>query len=282
MSELDSRFLPKNFDPKKGIVLIAGKNQYPVLLANEITKRGIPLYLIAFKGETESSLVASFDSKNRTVIKVGQLGKLLRNLQKWRTPYAIMAGQITPKKLFRGLQPDLKALSVLRKLKEKNAESIFGAIGDEMAKIGVNLLDARCYMDNFLVTFGQISGRKFRLSEEHLQFGIDIAEKIADLNVGQGIVMQNGTVLSVEAFEGTDKMLERSKEFTNDQACFIKTTKAKADFRFDIPVFGIKTLEKLKQSGILQVALKADQTIILEKYQVLQKATAWGIAIRGY
>ena len=277
-----SKFLPKDFDPQKGIVLIAGKNQYPVLLANEIRKRQIPLRLIAFKGETESSLVASFDARDRMIIKVGQLGELLRGLKKWRSPHAIMAGQITPKKLFRGLHPDLKALSILRKLKGKNAESIFGAIGDEMAKIGVNLLDARCYMDNFLATSGLISGRKFRVTEDHLQFGIEIAEKIADLDVGQGIVVQNGTVLSVEAFEGTDKMLERSREFTNDHACFIKTTKPKADFRFDIPVFGLNTLKQLKQSGILQVALKADQTIILDKPQVLQKAKEWGIAIRGY
>ena len=277
-----SKFLPKDFDPQKGIVLIAGKNQYPVLLANEIRKRQIPLHLIAFKGETESSLVASFDARDRMIIKVGQLGKLLRGLKKWGLPHAMMAGQITPKKLFRGLHPDLKALSILRKLKEKNAESIFGAIGDEMAKIGVDLLDARCYMDNFLATSGLISGRKFRVTEDHLQFGIEIAEKIADLDVGQGIVVQNGTVLSVEAFEGTDKMLERSREFTNDHACFIKTTKPKADFRFDIPVFGLNTLKQLKQSGILQVALKADQTIILDKPQVLQKAKEWGIAIRGY
>ena len=282
MSDHHSRFLPKNFDSDKGVVLIAGKNQYPVSLANEIRKRGIPLYLIAFKGETESSFVASFDPTNRIVIKVGQLGKLLKYLKKFCTPYAIMAGQITPKKLFRGLQPDFKALSILTKLKEKNAESIFGAIGDEMEKIGVNLLDARCFMDDFLVTLGQISGRKFRVTKEHLQFGIKVAEKIADLNVGQGIVVQNGTVLSVEAFEGTDKMLERSRDFTNDLACFIKTTKVKADFRFDIPVFGLNTLEKLKQSGILQVALKADETIILQKHLVLQKATDLGIAIFGY
>ena len=92
MSDHHSRFLPKNFDSDKGVVLIAGKNQYPVSLANEIRKRGIPLYLIAFKGETESSFVASFDPTNRIVIKVGQLGKLLKYLKKFCTPYAIMAG----------------------------------------------------------------------------------------------------------------------------------------------------------------------------------------------
>ena len=42
-----------------------------------------------------------------------------------------MAGQIAPKNLF-DLRPDWKTLLLLARLKRRNAESIFAAIGDEL------------------------------------------------------------------------------------------------------------------------------------------------------
>ena len=65
-----------------------------------------------------------------------------------------MAGRVTPGKLFRGLHPDLKAIRMLAGLDRKNAETIFGAIGDEIEKTGVHLLDARVFMDDDLAEVG--------------------------------------------------------------------------------------------------------------------------------
>jgi len=44
-----------------------------------------------------------------------------------------MAGQVAPKNLF-DLRPDLRAMTLLLKLKEKNAHSIFGAIAAELKR----------------------------------------------------------------------------------------------------------------------------------------------------
>jgi len=52
-----------------------------------------------------------------------------------------MVGQIAPKNLF-DLRPDLRAMSLLFRLKEKNAHTIFGAIADELKKDGVELVEA--------------------------------------------------------------------------------------------------------------------------------------------
>jgi DUF1009 family protein len=277
-----SAFLPAAFDPKRPVALIAGRGLYPVITAAAIRAAGVPLRLIAMDDETEPSLVASFPEKERVSLNVGQIGKMLDALKDFGAGYALMAGQVKPKKLFHGLTPDLKAAAILFRLKRRNAETIFGAIAEEIEKIGVTLLDARAFIDAEMASAGNMSGIKLPTDTEYLEHGIHIAREMARLDVGQGCVVRKGTVLAVEAFEGTDAMLKRAGTFKTDEALFVKTVKGRQDFRFDVPVFGRRTLETMKEAGIAAAALEAGKVIILEKPAVLKEARALGIAIHGF
>ena len=99
-----------------------------MLIAQAVRAAGIPLRLIAFEEETRPDLVASFARTDHRMLKVGQLGHMLDALREFDAGYALMAGQITPRRLFKGLHPDLKATRILFSLKRRNAETIFGAI----------------------------------------------------------------------------------------------------------------------------------------------------------
>lgn len=276
-----SRFLPADFDPRRPIALIAGQGQYPIRVAAAIRRAGVPLRLIAFEEETPAELFASFPEAERRMLLVGQLGKALDTLEKFGAGYAIMAGQITPRRLFKGLHPDFKAARILFSLKRRNAETIFGALAKEIAALGVTLLDARSFLDDELASEGPMTG-KFSVPDEFLQHGIHIAKEVARLDIGQGVVVRKGTVVAVEAFEGTDSMLRRAGEFKTDHLLFVKTVKPRQDYRFDVPVFGLRTLESMRDAGIEHAALEADNTIMLEKPRVLEQARAWKIQLFGY
>lgn len=282
LRDVPSAFLPPAFDPKRPVALIAGRGLYPTITAAAIRASGVPLRLIAMDDETEPALVASFPAGERVSLNVGQIGKMLDALKNFGAGYALMAGQVKPKKLFHGLTPDLKAAAILFKLKRRNAETIFGAIAEEIEKIGVTLLDARAFIDDQMATAGNMSGVKLPTDPEYLDHGIHIAREMARLDVGQGCVVRKGTVLAVEAFEGTDAMLRRAGTFKTDETLFVKTVKARQDFRFDVPVFGRRTLETMKEAGIAAAALEAGKVIILEKPAVLKEAKALGLAIHGF
>lgn len=277
-----SAYLPPTFDPKRPVALIAGRGLYPAITAASIRATGVPLRLIAMDDETEPELIASFPASERVSLNVGQIGRMLDALKNFGAGYALMAGQVKPKKLFHGLTPDLKAAAILFKLKRRNAETIFGAIAEEIEKIGVTLLDARAFIDDQLAATGSMSGVKLPTDAEYLDHGIHIAREMARLDVGQGCVVRKGTVLAVEAFEGTDAMLRRAGTFKTDETLFVKTVKARQDFRFDVPVFGRRTLETMKEAGIAAAALEAGKVIILEKPAVLKEAKALGIALYGF
>lgn len=277
-----SKFLPTDFDKSAKIAILAGKGAYPSLVKDRLDAAGIPNALMAFEGETAPELWERFDDSQRACANVGQLGHLLKNLKKVGARYAIMAGQITPRKLFKGMKPDLKAILVLATLKRKNAETIFGAIADQLQKIGVDMLDARSFLDDSLAPKGFFCGANMKnILPEHIEHAMHIARECARLDIGQGCVVSRGTVLAVEAFEGTDAMLERAATFGAKDCIFAKTVKPNQDYRFDVPVIGERTMRKLAAADIKNVVVEADKVIVLEKDKVKKLAEENGIRILG-
>ena len=277
-----SAYLPETFDSKLPLALIAGQGIYPVLVARAVRAAGIPIRLIAFEGETDPDFVATFPETDRHSVHVGQVGKTLRLLEKFGAGFALMAGQVTPRRLFDGLRPDLKAAQLLLSLKRRNAETIFGAVAKEIEALGIRLLDARAFLDDQLATPGCMTGDRFPIDQEYLDHGVHIARECTRLDIGQGCVVRKGTVLAVEAFEGTDEMLRRAGGLKADEALFVKTVKARQDFRFDVPCFGLRTLQTMHESGLRAAALESGGVILLDKPAVLEKARAWKISLLGF
>ena len=277
-----SKHLPQNFDQSRPLALIAGQGVYPKIIADTARKAGIDVKLIAALDETTEELISSFKESDRVILKVGQIGKMLDALENFKVGYALMAGQITPRRLFHGLHPDLTAARILLTLKRKNAETIFGAIASEIEKKSVTLLDARSFMDDHLAHKGSMTKGAFPIGNDYLEHGIVIARECAKLDIGQGCVVRKGTVLAVEAFEGTDEMIKRAGTFKTDESLFVKTVKTKQDYRFDVPCFGEKTLNAMHESGIKAAALESSRVILINKPEVIKLAQLLGISLFGY
>src|SRR5215472_7157690 len=120
--------------------IIAGNRSLPLVLARQARKLGVKrLVAAACEGETDPSLASLVDEI--VWLKVGQLSKLISTFKDRNIKKCVMVGQIAPKNLF-DVRPDLRAMGVLFRLKEKNAHTIFGAIADELKKDGVELIEA--------------------------------------------------------------------------------------------------------------------------------------------
>jgi DUF1009 family protein len=277
-----SSYLPSTYDSRRTLALIAGQGVYPQLVASAVRRAGVPLRLIAFEEETPTELIESFPRQDKRLLKVGQVGHMLEALREFDAGYALMAGQITPRRLFKGLHPDFKATRILLSLKRRNAETIFGAIAREIEELGVVLLDARAFLDDHLASAGCMTDRKFPIEQEYIDHGVQIARECARLDIGQGCVVRHGTVLAVEAFEGTDEMLRRAGTFKTDDALFVKTVKPRQDWRFDVPCFGLRTLDTMREAQLSAAALEAGKVLILEKERVIEQARAAGISLLGF
>ena len=258
--------------------IIAGNGVYPKLLADAARKTGVKeIIAAAFAGETEPILEQYVDSIEW--MRVGQLGRLLKFFSEHKVRHAIMAGQIAPKNLF-DLRPDWKALLLLGKLKQRNAESIFAAIADELAGVDVELLPATTFLQEAVASSGLIAGSRLsRREEEDVDFGWKIAKEIARLDIGQTVIVKNGTVLAVEAFEGTNEAMNRGGILAREGAVMVKVAKPNQDMRFDVPVIGVETMRVAAEAKLRVIALESKKTLLLEREEINKLANRLGISI---
>jgi UDP-2,3-diacylglucosamine hydrolase len=266
--------------PLHSLGIIAGNGVYPQLLANAARKAGVKkIVAAAFTDETDSVLEKHVDVLEW--MRVGQLGRLLKFFHNQDIHQAIMAGQIAPKNLF-DLRPDLKALMLLGKLKQRNAESIFAAIAKELAEIDVDLLPATTFLEDSLAQQGLIAGPKLsRREEDDVQLGWNVAKEIARLDIGQTIIIKNGTIVAVEALEGTNEAIKRGGILAREGAVMVKVAKPNQDMRFDVPIIGVETIRVATEAGVRVIAVEAGKTLFLQRDAIANLAGASAISIVG-
>ena len=258
--------------------IIAGNGVYPRLSADAARKAGVKkIIAAAFTGETDPALTQHVELIEW--MRVGQLNRLLKFFPAQDVHHAIMAGQIAPKNLF-DLRPDWKALMLLGKLKERNAASIFAAIAQELAQANVQLLPATAFLEDSLAPSGLIAGPKLsRHEEDDVDFGWKIAKEIARLDIGQTIVVKNGTVVAVEALEGTNDAIKRGGALARSGAVMVKVAKTTQDMRFDVPVIGVETIRIAAEVRVRVIAIEAGKTLLLERDAIIDLARRAKISI---
>ena len=245
--------------------LIAGNRSLPLVLAGEAKRQGVKrLVAVAFEGETDPALASLVD--DIVWVKVGQLSKMIAAFTERGVKQCVMAGQIAPKNLFE-VRPDLRAMALLLRLKAKNAHTVFGAIADELQREGVELIEATPWLRPLMPAAGFQLGPKLSATQRaDVEFGLRLAKETSRLEIGQTVVVKEGTILAVEAFEGTDKCLTRGGELAGPAggAVAIKVAREKHDFRFDIPCLGPQTITTCSAARIAVLAFEAGKSLLLE------------------
>jgi hypothetical protein len=261
--------------------IIAGNGDFPLILARQARAQGVsPIVAVAFEGETKPEIASVVDAVKW--VKIGQLNKLIDGFTAHGVKRAVMAGGITPSNLFKNLRLDWRMTKVAMRLKVRNAETIFGAIAEEMQQDGVTLLDPRPFLGNAVpptgpVTRGKLSGEQ----QEAVAFGLKIAKAVSALDIGQTVVVKRGTVLAVEGFEGTDECIKRGGLLAGEKggAVVVKVSKPDHDFRFDIPCVGVKTVESCAAGKVAVLAMEAGRSLLLDEEAVLAAADKAGLKI---
>ena len=133
-----------------------------------------------------------------------------------------------------------------------------------------------------MASAGELSKRS---PSEHevsdLAFGYEMADAIADLDIGQTIVVKDRAVVAVEAMEGTDDVIIRAGQLAGTGACVIKVAKPEQDMRFDVPVVGVATIRSMEEAGATVLSVDEGRTLMLDGEAVIKSADEAKIAIVG-
>lgn len=260
------------------LLIVAGSGTYPQILFDGARKAGVrKISIVAVRGMTSRRLAAMADAA--CWCGVGEVGKFLDWAQQCGAKHTIMVGQITPAAIF-CTRLDAIAREMLRSLPVKNAHTVCGYVADLLAARGLQTIPSSMFMDDHLPKPGVLSRRAPDSREAiDIELGHRVGMTVCNLDIGQTVVVKEGMVLAVEAFEGTNQAIRRGGKLGGPGAVVVKVAKVGHDMRFDIPVIGAKTIPMLKRARISALAFQAGRTVLLEREEVIAAADRLGIAL---
>lgn len=262
----------------KSLCILAGRGMYPVELAESARAAGVErVVAVGFRGETRRDLKGVVDEMRW--VYVGHLRSLFEAVEALGVEEAVMAGQIKPSNLFlTRLDGPMRAL--LASLPRRNADTIFGAVGEALAARGVTLSHAGRFMESRIPAAGVLTRREPSEAEwGDIRQGFALAKMAAAYKAGQSVVIKRGTVIAVEGFEGTDRMICRAGRVGGAGGVVVKVAQPEHDMRFDIPVVGMRTLRSLRSAKCGCLALEAGHAVVLERERFVAGADRLGIAV---
>ncbi len=268
-------------EERETLGLIAGGGQFPLLAAQAAKERGLRVVAVAHKGETDSSLEQDVDEI--FWIKLGQLGRLIKALNRAGAEKALMAGTITKKRMFENIQPDLKGLALASKLAFFHDDGILRAVSNELARKGIEIVSCTSYLPELLAPPGCLTSRRPGNAEKaDIHFGWKIAKELGRLDVGQSVVVRRKTVLALEAIDGTDETILRGGKLAREKAVVVKVSKPGQDLRFDVPTVGLETLHVMSRVKATALAIETGKTLMFDRAEMIQYAEKSGISIISY
>lgn len=261
------------------LIVIAGGGSYPRLIVEGARRAGVATVdVLSVKGSCVRATRQAAD--HVFAFAVGECDTAVKWVGTQGYDGAILAGQVSPMSLFRGnLGPVVRAW--LREMPVKNAHTIFGKLVSEFERHGTRMLPASCFMDDNLPGVGKLTERDLTPGEQDdVRRGLQVASDVGRHDVGQTVLVKSGMVLAVEAFEGTNAAIRRAGRLSKGSV-LVKAAREGHDWRFDIPVVGLKTLKTMRKAGVTALAFQAGRLILLDRDAVVAYANKHHIAVVG-
>ena len=260
--------------------LIAGNGRFPLLVARGARRAGRRVVAVAIREETSPELEREVESLHW--VGLGQLGRCIQVLHAAGAREAVMAGQVKHRRIFEGIVPDLKLLSVLARLAVKNTDSLIGGVAQALEREGIRLLSSVALLADQMATPGRMTPRSPSAAQRRdIAYGQKIAKTLAGMDLGQTVAVKDRAAVALEAMEGTDEVIRRAGRIAGPGVVVVKVAKPGQDMRFDVPVVGPGTLEAMREVRAGALAIESGATLLIDREGFLAQAANDGVAVWG-
>jgi DUF1009 family protein len=253
------------------IGIIAGEGSLPkVLINNFLLKKKKVLVINLSKKKIKK--------KNFFNFKITELSKIIKTLKTHNCKEVILAGKVTRPRI-QDLKIDFNTLKIIPKIIKsfrKGDSYALDFVIDYFRKINIHIVSCTKYLpelaaENFKKKF-QISAK----DKKDIEKGNAVLNHINNKHdVGQSIIVNNGYIVGIEAAEGTDQMILKSKKIlkkinkNKSGGVLVKIPKKIQDLRVDLPTIGYNTIRNCLKVGLRGIALKKNQNIFLDQEKSL-------------
>ncbi len=260
------------------IGLIAGNGRFPLLFADAAGANGYRVFAAAYKNNTLPEIE---DRVCRVKwLHLGEIERLIAFFSENNVDQTVIIGGINKTSMFTDIKPDNKALELLSNLPDTHDDAVLRGFADILEKEGIAVRASTFLLPELLTEEGcWTSQQPDEKQENDIAIGWRTAKAMGKLDVGQCVVVEKGSVLAVEAIEGTDAAIKRGGSLGGGNAVVVKVCKPHQDLRFDIPAVGAQTISRMQQSGARVLAIEAGKALVFDRRQMIELAEKYNICI---
>lgn len=268
--------------PPKKIGLVAGWGKYPLYLAHALRAAGYDVYGVGILNHVSPELRPL--CKEYAEAGLGKMKKILTFLRRHGCTDALMAGKLDKRLvidpyIFPRQLPDFFTIKTFfsiffRMQRDRRDDTLLLSIVEAFAQRGIRFLPVTDFAPELLVNRQKLTRRgPSRAQWKDICFGWQLAKDMGRLDVGQSVCVKNQAALAVEAIEGTDECIRRAGALCPSGGfTVVKVAKPQQDMRFDVPTFGLLTLQTMIESGAKVLAIESNKTIFIDKQEVIDFA----------
>ena len=258
--------------------LIAGDGILPVRMAQYAKENGFEVVCISLSRDNVRDL-KKYCSKVYSC-HPGEVNKIESILRDEQIKQLTFLGKVHKKVLLQLHKFDKRAIDLIKDAVRLNDDQVMLMIVQELAKIGVEVLDQTIFIKNLMIPAGVLGKHKPTKEQmDDVNYGFWLAKEMGKIDVGQSVVIKDKMIMAVEAIEGTDSCIKRGAKLAKRGAVIVKVAKPKQDKRFDIPAIGMKTLRTMRCKRASLIAVEANETIIVDQEKVIKYADEHDIVI---
>jgi DUF1009 family protein len=245
---------------------------------------GRDFFVLAFEGSADRK---SLGDAPIMWIRMSGLSRALDSAREQGAEELVMVGKI-PRPSVLELMRDPRSAKFLAKVGTRmlGDDNILSAVVREIEQSeGFRVIGPEEILADILAPegpYGAIFPNENEMAD--IRRGMEVLQTIGPMDIGQGLVVQNGTILGVEAAEGTDRLIARCAEFIDPQmpgGVFVKASKPSQERRIDLPAVGSSTVEHAVQAGLRGIAVEAGGALVLDRLAMIEVADNGNLFLLG-
>ena len=268
----------------KVIGVVAGNGKLPMMIYDYCQKNKIKCFFVFIDKIPEFNISKEFYIN----CSIGKAGKLLSFFKKNKVTHILLAGGVK-KPNFSTLKIDFKGFLLISKILKNRL------LGDNILLSNViNYIEKHKFKviatDELLPNMHLQEGinnkiKAYKSLDNDIKVGVEVIKNLSLFDIGQSLIIQNGRVIALEAAEGTDEMIKRSKPYIEQNkkhpALLVKLCKKNQDRRADLPTIGIETINNMYKSNIKILVSDVNNSLVIDKKEFLSLADKNNILIYG-
>ena len=260
--------------------LVAGEGELPVAAAEALEATGARLTVVALNGLASTKIAVR--GRDVVWVPVGRLQALVDALRAGGAGDVIMMGRVHIKNIYDPSLFDRRFAALLAGLTDRRGSAILNAVVRDLEGEGFNVIPGLEAAPGLVAGEGSIAGPEISSSQmDDVIFGLPVARNVADLDIGQTVIVKGRSVVAVEGMEGTDKAIARSGNLAGGQIVVVKVVGSGHNFNFDVPTVGPRTIRSLIQAGCGAMAIEAGKCFLIGKDEVVDLCEKHGISLVG-